>query len=815
MTKYSQIKSPQKKSYSFWGLFFFLMVGRVLWAQDCSFTLSGKVIDLHNDFPIEGVLLELKPLGISKSTDSLGNYYFENLCFGKYELLVSHPSCISLRKKVLIRNHVHLPLVLEHHIDELEEVIVFDNKQKKVRQSIGAERIDTERLLRSSSQDLATVLNSISGVSTLKTGTGISKPMIHGMFGSRVGIVQNGMRLRDQEWGADHSPSVDINRFDQIELVKGAAVLQYGGDTPGGLIIMSPAKVFPKDSLYGKLISMGATNGRGGSFTGQFNGISSTGNFFKLQASLKRFGDFEAPKYVLSNTGLKAQNFFIQVGRTKLTRGWDMSYSYFSNQIGILRAAHIGNLTDLARALESETPLRINPFTYTLRAPQQKSRHQTLAFHAFQWFSEFVKLRLDYNFQQNNRLEFDVRRGDRTNQAAVDLRLRGHELTTKLTWVPNSFWDFNFGISGLLQDHFANPATGVKRLIPDYLKYQTAAFATVSQKYFKNLNLEMGLRWEYVFWDAQKYYDKSLWQERNYEVSFAQFVKQEFNTQLLVQPQLAYSNWAYHLGATLQWQPKWKSALSLIQSQRAPNAAELFSDGLHHSLATVEQGRLNLENETARKLFFETAYKDNALEWSVSPHFTHVLNYIYVAPLAIKQTIRGAFPVWEYNATTATIWGIDTDVIVQFTDQFRLTTRASWLRGRDLDQEQDLINIPPWKLFQNWSFKPNNWKRVNLFMEVDVVGQQNHYPNNNINITVLSEGELVERILDLSTPPPAFSTIDFGISIFLGNLPTERNKIIISCSNLLNTTYRDYLDRMRFYADARGRSFQMLWTYKF
>ncbi len=784
-------------------------------AQKCTLTLSGKITDLHDNHALGGALVQLAPNGKLQITDSLGQYFFEGLCPGKYELLVSHPSCDSLSRKVLVRNHVNLPLALEHHIDELEEVIVFDSKQKKERQTVVSQRLDADRLTRYSSRDLASALKSISGVSTLKTGTGIAKPMVHGMYGSRVGIVQNGMRLRDQEWGADHAPNIDLNAYEQVELVKGAAVLQYGGDTPGGFIIMTPTKILPKDSLYGQINSMGATNGRGGAVAAQLNGMRANGNFFKLQASVKRFGDFEAPNYVLSNTGLQGQNILLQVGRTKITKGWDISYSHFYNQIGILRAAHIGNLNDLARALESDIPLRINPFTYTLAAPQQKSRHQTIAFHAFQWLSESVRLRLNYNFQHNNRLEFDVRRGDRSNQAAVDLRLKGHELTTNLSWVPNSFWNLNFGLSGLLQDHFANPATGVKRLIPDYLKYQTAAYATLTQKQFKNLTLELGVRWDYVFWDAQKYYDKSLWQERNYETKFTQFVQQEFNTQLLVRPQLSFWNGAYHGGATLQWHPRWKSSLSFIQSQRAPNAAELFSDGLHHSLATIERGHLNLKQETVRKLLFETVYSNSILEWRISPHYARLLNYIYIAPSALQQTIRGAYPVWEYASTTAALWGLDTDLSIQPFQQLQLTTSASWLRGWDVSQEQDLINIPPWNLYQRWNYKPDALKRMQMFMEIEVVGNQNRFPNNNITLSMLSEGKLVERTLDLSTPPSSYGLIDFGVSLFLGNLDSEKNKITLSCTNVLNTTYRDYLDRMRFYADAMGRSFQLQWVYKF
>jgi len=786
-----------------------------LFAQQCNYTLTGKVTDLHDNDPIAGAVLQLEPLGTFKMTDSLGFYFFDQLCAGKYELIVAHPSCDTIRKKVLVRNHVHIPIALEHHIDALEEVIVVDSKQKKITQSVATQQLTAAQLTRYSSQDLASALKNISGVTTLKTGTGIAKPMVHGLYGSRIGIVRNGMRLRDQEWGADHAPTVDLNAFDQVELVKGAAVLQYGGDTPGGLVVMSTSRRLPKDSLFGKMITTGASNGRGGAWAGQLQRTSSNGNFIKLQSSLKRFGDFEAPKYVLSNTGLQQQHFLVELGRTKITKGWDAGYSYFSNRIGILRAAHIGNVSDLARALASDTPLRINPFTYAIGAPQQKSSHQTLTFHAFQWFSDTFKGNLDYNFQHNHRYEFDVRRGNRSDQSAVDLRLKGHELTTHFVWIPNGFWDLNFGVSGLWQDHFANPTTGVKRLIPDYLKYQAGGFVTLTQKQVNKLKVETGLRWDYVFWDAQKYYNQSLWQERNYATLYSNFVQKEFSNQILVRPQLGFSNWAYHMGATLDWHPQWESSFSFIQSQRAPNAAELFSDGLHHSLATIERGALDLAQETIRKMLFHTSYTADKAQWQISAHYAHLLNYIYIAPTTIEQTIRGAFPVWQYTSTESRIWGLDADLSYQFNAQIGFSASASWLRGWDLEKEDYLITIPPVNLYQNWHYKPLRWKRLNFFTEIDLVGAQNRFPDTNFTIDLLTNEGSVTKGIDVSTPPPAYGLVDFGVTLFLSTLVPENNILTITCSNLLNTQYRDYLDRMRFYADAMGRSIQVQWAYKF
>ena len=57
------------------------------------------------------------------------------------------------------------------------------------------------------------------------------------MFGSRVGIIYDGIQIENQQWGQDHAPNIDQNAFDEIRLVKGAGVLKYSGDTRGIVVL--------------------------------------------------------------------------------------------------------------------------------------------------------------------------------------------------------------------------------------------------------------------------------------------------------------------------------------------------------------------------------------------------------------------------------------------------------------------------------------------------------------------------------------------------------------------------------------------------
>ena len=100
-------------------------------------------------------------------------------------------------------------------------------------------------------------------MSTLKAGNNVVKPIINGLHSSRIPIINNNVRLEDQQWGTEHAPNFDINAAASIEVVKGASGLQYSGDAIGGLVLINPV-VVKKDTLFGKTILALSTNGSGG-----------------------------------------------------------------------------------------------------------------------------------------------------------------------------------------------------------------------------------------------------------------------------------------------------------------------------------------------------------------------------------------------------------------------------------------------------------------------------------------------------------------------------------------------------------------------
>ena len=120
---------------------------------------------------------------------------------------------------------------------QIKEIVVTGERRQASVNSV-SEKITSNMIDRSMGKSLASLLEHVSGVSSIQTGTTVAKPVINGMYGNRILIVNNGARQTGQQWGADHAPEIDQNSSGSIEVVKGAESVRYGSEALGGIIVM-------------------------------------------------------------------------------------------------------------------------------------------------------------------------------------------------------------------------------------------------------------------------------------------------------------------------------------------------------------------------------------------------------------------------------------------------------------------------------------------------------------------------------------------------------------------------------------------------
>ena len=785
-------------------------------AQKCESILLGQVVDFHDNTPLEGATILITGKQKSIITDLDGKFKFQDLCNGVLELEVFHPDCKSQFITITIDGDTYKQVSLEHHLEELEEVKVTGDLVKKETNSASEQSINLSTIERFSGKSIGDALKEIAGVSSLNTGANIVKPSIHGLNGSRVVILNDGVRMQDMEWGEEHAPNIDINGSGSISVIKGATALQYGGDAIGGVILVSPENTIRTDSLYGKTLLNGITNGRGGNISSELTKTYENGMFLKGQASFKRLGDREAPDYILSNTGVREIGAKLSVGKRMFDWGWKAKYSYFDADLAILRASHIGNVDDLIRAINNGQPLVVDPFTYDIAAPRQEVTHHIASLDMYKRFQGLGKWSFQYDFQNNRRFEYDIRVGDDRNTPAIDLELNTHTVTSNFKWDANSKYTLTTGLLARYQDNFANPDTGVRRLIPDYKKYDIGAFVVADYNLTESFILDAGFRYDFNRIDAQKFFQTSRWLERQYDEDFENLIlgtvqngevvlgEVDYNSfQLLTNPVFNFHNFSASLG--FKYEPTNKSSLrfNYALAQRAPNPSELFSDGLHHSAARIELGDLRISNESSHKL--SASFENSSENWgyTINPYFNFISDFILLEPTDAETTNRGPFPVWNYRQTDARFFGIDITGFTKFNSYWKTNHSFSFVKAKDITENGAIINIPPANFRNGVTYLRSKWNDFEIGLESTYVFRQNEVPP---NIMVFSPEQQQEVELEINTAPAAYHLLALNTKMKFSVFKNSTLTTTVIAENLLNTNYRDYLNRQRFFADDLGRN---------
>lgn len=775
-------------------------------SQNCNSTLTGEVHDFHDGTPIINATIFIESLNKHTITDANGQFSLNNLCNDQVVIEVSHLGCETKRLNVTIKGDTFLEINLEHHIEELNEVKV-KGTTNKITKTSQETLLKTDAIDRFSSLNLGDALKQISGVSSINTGSTIVKPVINGLHSSRIIVMTNGVRLQDQEWGIEHAPNIDLNTAGSINVIKGANALAYGGDAIGGVIVLKPSKISLKDSLYGKTIVSGHTNGKGYNLNTSLTKTYKKGWYIGAQASTKRFGNFKTPDYNLTNSGLNSKGFSINGGFKTFEKGFNVYYSYLDNEIAILRASHIGNIEDLVNAINNQQPSVIEDFSYDINAPKQEVTHHVFKTEFYKRFKSFGRLDVQYDYQNNQRFEYDIRVGDDKDTPAIDLTLKTHTLKTSLKLDAKNNITYRFGVNAGYQNNFANPNTGVRRLIPDYDKYDFGVFAITDLRINNDINLDFGVRYDFNQIDAKKFYITSRWEERGYDTDFSDLFIEDLGTQLLTNPVFNYHNVSASAGMSYQLNDKSNFIFNYGLSNRAPNPSELFSDGLHHSAARIELGDLRLKQETSNRVSGTYNYNNKGLLLNVEAFYNHISDYIFIEPTGTEQTIRGAFPVWSYNQTNAALYGLDLTANYTINDQWFVKNKSSFIKGKDLSQNQALIDIPSIKTVNSIGYSNKKWLDFNTELQSELVLRQNDYPNNNFEVYIPTTEQMV--LVDLSTTPPTYHLFHLQSNITLDLSKKTDLNIGLNITNILNTNYRENLNRLRYFADDLGRNIML------
>ena len=290
--------------------------------------------------------------------------------------------------------------------------------------------------------------------------------------------------------------------------------------------------------------------------------------------------------------------------------------------------------------------------------------------------------------------------------------------------------------------------------------------------------------------------------ERGYDQDFGDIVIEDLGTQILTNPVFTYNNFAISTGLAIELNDYNVFKFNYSLSSRPPNPSELFSDGLHHSAARIELGDLRLGKEISNRLGLSYLYKNKSFNINLDAYFNRINNFIFIRPVGTESTIRGAFPVWEYSKTDANLIGLDANINYVLNKSFSFNVKTSYIYGQNLDQDIPLIDMPSFRLNSSIFYTNKEWNKFNMSLNYVFVAEQMRYPNYNFETYIASTDSF--ELVDISTPPPGYNLFNCQADMTFDVFKKSKLNVLVRIDNIFNTKYREYLNRLRYFADDTG-----------
>ena len=455
-----------------------LLLPTSAWAQ----RLEGRVTSADGA-PLPGVNVVLPELERGAVTGEDGRYAVEPLPPGTYRVAFRFVGFETVTRSVRLDagETETLDVTLAPTTLDVDEVVVRGVGQATARlneASLAVSTLDARDLDAVRGQTLGETLEALPGVTTLSTGPSIAKPVVRGLHSQRVVLLNAGVPQQGQQWGGEHAPEIDPFAPARIEVVKGAAGVEYGVGAIGGAIRVEPRELPTRPGLGGQVALNAFSNNRqvAGSVLVEGGSEALPGVGWRVQGSARKAGDAHAPDHVIGNSAFEEVDATVAVGYHADRIGVDVYASHFGTELGLFKGAHIGNADDLRRAIERGEPAVDYDFSYDVEAPKQTVRHDLLTLRAHYRLPTEDWLEVQYGFQNNQRREFDAHRrfGDPLDEPAFALTLRTQTLDARLRTRPRGRFFGVVGVSGMNQ---ANRNTESGYLIPNFRALTGGAFA--------------------------------------------------------------------------------------------------------------------------------------------------------------------------------------------------------------------------------------------------------------------------------------------------------------------------------------------------
>ena len=573
-------------------------------------TLSGRVSD-STGAPVAAAQVALVDLGRATVSGPDGRFVFVSVPPGRYTVIVRRLGYGTVSAPAVVPAGAPLEIALRSAPALVDPITVTATRSPLDRRAspLPADVLDDERLRRGWSVSLARAIEQLPGVRSLSSGPQIGKPVIRGLSGARVLVLDDGHRLEDYSWSDEDGPSADARLAERVEVIRGPTSLLYGSDAIGGVVNVIPRPLPdapPGSSLRRAAVEVyGATNNAELGTALRLEGARGrwSGRAFAIG---RRAGDLHTPAGELDNTGFEAVNGEVALGMHGGGGGASLRFARYGGDF---------------RLLETTGPEAAGG------GPERQLSDDRLQFTGNARVGG-MRLEAKGQWQRHAVAEVSDTGGvPGTEATAVDLLLDTYTVDLLAHHSLAGGAGGTVGVSGSYQ---TNATRGPVPLVPGARTTAAAVFA-VEQ-------LPVG-RWSFLA--GARADVRRLAADSNAALGLGAETRN-------------YTAYSGDLGAVWRLAGGVSFVANAGRAWRAPDLFELFANGPRLDEARYDRGDATLVPETSWNVDAGVRWQARNAGGELAAYHNRIDNFIFVAP---TDQFVDALRLYRYFQAPATLWG--------------------------------------------------------------------------------------------------------------------------------------------------------------
>src|SRR2546428_5913442 len=618
-------------------------------------TLHGTVVDTAGH-PLAGATVNVPELGLTLVTRVDGAFQVADLPAGRYTLVIRHLGYAPTLATAAVPGPP-LALVLRPSALHLGAVTVTATRSaiSPLASPLPTAELVGEQLRRAHEVSLAHALDELPGVRTLSTGEQVGKPIIRGLTGPRVLVLDNGQRLEDYSWSDEDGPSEDARLAERVELIRGPASVLYGSDAIGGVINVIPREVPDGRGrapfMRGAAELYGATNN------------TEVGTVLRAEGASGRFG------WSVTGIGRRAENFHTPPGNDSTPTGdiYNTAYHAINGEADAGLHGDRGSVTLRYTRYGGAFGLLDGP---PVPADNTNGPVRRLSDNRLQLASNSViggvRLETKCQWQRHSLQEVSdqSRNGDSTPN--FDLLLNTYSTDVLLHHSSSGGLTGTVGVSGLYQD---NQTRGIEPLVP--------AARTVGGAVFALETATLG-RWTLLI--GARGDARHLSADSNAALQVSALTR---NASALTA----------NLGVVYRAAPGLAVAANAGRAFRAPTLFELFTNGPHLGEDRYEIGLPTARPEVSFNADLSVRWQSSRVRGELAVYRNQIGSYLYIAPTGSAHPGTG-LAIYRYQQARAVLVGAEAGAEVVAAPVITVRARVDAVRGTKEDTNVTLQLTP-------------------------------------------------------------------------------------------------------------------------